>query len=300
MFQLKFNQVFVGLLGLSFLSAFVVPARFTNPVRNLQGLFAPVARPARALGYALHARFARPETDNRSVADVKDENIRLRAELASLTGQLDELKRINGDRERLGDLRPLCTPFPVLGSDPASRDSLVLAASSRDGLAPDMPVLYPYGLVGEIDRVGPGGAQVQLVTDRQFRAGGRFKRMVKNERGEITYISKGRTMPVVEGAGKGEMVVRNVPLRDTGSANDGILVGDLLALEDPERPTNLRDQWLGRVESIEPQPKAPQYAEIRIKPIKNLAGLREVMVMNKGPGSGIQASAKTATLKVEP
>src|SRR3954467_12049422 len=118
MFQLKFNQLFVALLGLSFLTAFVLPPRYTNPVRNLQGLFAPVARPGRALGYALHARFARREKDDRNVTDVKDENLQLRAQPASLSGQLDELRRINGDRERLGDLRPLCTPVPVIGSDP--------------------------------------------------------------------------------------------------------------------------------------------------------------------------------------
>ena len=299
MFQLKFNQVFVGLLGLAFLSAFVLPARFTNPVRNLQGLFAPVARPARAVGYAVHSRFAPPPRDDRKVEDVKDENLQLRAQLANLSGQLEELKRINGDRERLGDLRPLCTPFPVLGSDPASRDSLVLAANSMDGLKPDMAVLYADGLVGEIDRVGPGGAQVQLVTDRDFRASGRFMRWGKNERGEPAYIPRGVTRPVVEGAGKGEMVVRTVPLRETGEkAANGIIVGDVLVLEDPERPANLNHYILGRVDRIMPQPKAAQYAEIRVRPIRNLAALREVMVMNKNATP--PQTSKTANAKIEP
>src|SRR6266550_4178466 len=254
MFQLRFNQVFVALLGLSFLSAFVLPARYTNPVRNLQGLFAPVARPARAVGYALHSRFAAPvKMDDRNAADVKEENLQLRAQLASLSGQLDELKRINAERQRLGDLRPLCTPFPVIGSDPATRDSLVLAANSLDGLAPDMPVLYGDGMVGEIDRVGPGGAQVQLVTDREFRASGRFIHMDKNAGGEMVPLPRGVTPAVVEGAGKGEMVVRNVPLRETGE--NGIAAGDLLVLEDLERPMSLNHSVLGRVDRISPQTK---------------------------------------------
>src|SRR4051812_22595122 len=104
MFRFRFNQVFVALLCLSFLSAFVIPAAYTNRVRNLQGIFAPVSRPARAIGYALHNRFAPPAPDSRDAADVKEENHQLRAELASLSGQLEELKRINADRSNLGPL----------------------------------------------------------------------------------------------------------------------------------------------------------------------------------------------------
>ena len=43
--RLRFNQVFVGLLVLAILSAFVLPADLTNRLRGLQGLFAPVGTP---------------------------------------------------------------------------------------------------------------------------------------------------------------------------------------------------------------------------------------------------------------
>ena len=41
-----------------------------------------------------------------------------------------------------------------------------------------MAVVFPRGLVGVIDRVGPAGAQVQLITDRSFRATAQFFRFV--------------------------------------------------------------------------------------------------------------------------
>jgi hypothetical protein len=43
--RLRFNQVFVGLLVLAILSAFVLPADITNRLRGFQAIFAPVSRP---------------------------------------------------------------------------------------------------------------------------------------------------------------------------------------------------------------------------------------------------------------
>src|SRR6185369_7574704 len=109
MFRFRFNEVFAGLMLLSIISVFVLPAQWTNPARSIQALFAPVSRPARALGSAVHDRFAPRQRDPRNVTDIKDENERLRALALSLTGQLDELRRVNQMRDLLGDLRPLCT-----------------------------------------------------------------------------------------------------------------------------------------------------------------------------------------------
>ena len=48
MSYLRFQHVFVGLLGLSALSAFVVPPKYTYRIEpNLQAVFAPVARTVR-------------------------------------------------------------------------------------------------------------------------------------------------------------------------------------------------------------------------------------------------------------
>src|SRR5947207_15352334 len=98
MFHLRFNQVFVGLLALSFVSAFVLPSRYTNPLRSIQGLFYPVARPARAIGMALNRRFERPPKDDRAVEDVKAEHEQFRLLISSLTAHLEDHQRLKADR----------------------------------------------------------------------------------------------------------------------------------------------------------------------------------------------------------
>ena len=145
-----------------------------------------------------------------------------------------------------------------------------------------MPVLYGEGVVGRIDRVGPGGAQVQLVTDKEFQATARFFRLLPDGTpAEVT-----TRQPMVRGAGKGRMVIANVPLKETQGpppeqGEVGVMVGDWVVIDDPEWPLQGRKQRLGIVDSIEAQQGARLYALIRVKPMLNLGALDEVMVMNK-------------------
>ena len=159
MFNLRFNQVFVGLLGLSFLCAFVLPSDVTNRLRGVQALFSPVSWPARKVGSALRNRLDPPQSeDHRAENDVKRENAELRTTVANLAGQLEEMQRINQEFEQLGEVRSLCTRFHVNGNDPSpARESLSIPATTFDGVERGMPVIYSVGIVGRIDRVGAGG-----------------------------------------------------------------------------------------------------------------------------------------------
>ena len=275
--SLRFNQVFVGLLALSFFSAFLLPARYTNPIRNIQSLFYPVAGPARAIGAVLHGRFARPVKDDRSVVDIRTENAQLRQMVSELTAKLQELQRINADRQ-LVEVRSLCTPVAVVGSDPGVRDSIAIKSGTMENIQRGMPVLYARGLVGKIERSGPGGSQVQLVTDRTFRAVGEFRRYITDQ-GTLTYKAIGQTVPIVEGAGEGVMRITNVPIKET-EGDDGLRAGDTVVLNDPEWGHAVGQQ-LGVVDRIDPRASAPLFADIRVRPVLKLAELREVMVMNK-------------------
>src|ERR1044072_3455382 len=99
--SLSFNQVFVSLLGLCVLTAFVINPKYTNRVRNLQAMLAPVASPTRRLAGSLHERFSRPPaTDDRSLADIRAENQQLRPLPLTLRGQVEEMKLINAERRK--------------------------------------------------------------------------------------------------------------------------------------------------------------------------------------------------------
>ncbi|MEA2711162.1 MAG: hypothetical protein QOF78_3763 [Phycisphaerales bacterium] len=284
MFHFKFNQVFVGLIALAFLSAFILPPDLSNPLRGLQALFAPVSRPTRAIAGSLHDRFAANHRDTREADQVKDENEQLRVLVMSLSGQLQELKRVANDFDRLGDVRPLCTRFKVVGDDPGTRDSIMLAASSRDQVKESQPVLSGQGLVGIVERVGQAGAQVRLITDKDFKVSGQFVRFNSNKT-ETREQTLATTIPLVRGAGKGQIEILNIQLKETALTDDPlkekVAVGDYVKLEDPLWPPNVSGRLLGRVESITQQSGAPQHALIRVRPLLELKRLREVMVMNK-------------------
>jgi cell shape-determining protein MreC len=177
----------------------------------------------------------------------------------------------------------MCTPFRVIGSDPApNRDSLSIAAGPGDGVETAMPVVYGSGVVGRVERVGPGGAQIQLCTDPRFQATARFYRMMPGEKLGLLKTQQ----PLVRGAGNGRMIITNIPLAQTqGPPPDqsavGVAVGDYVVIEDPDWPMQLKNQLLGRVEAVEALQSARLFAHIRVRPVFNLEGLREVLVMNK-------------------
>ena len=300
---MRFREVFILLLLLSFISAFFLPAGITNPARNLQAIFYPVARPARAIGASLSERFAPPVKDDRALTDIRAENDQLRQMVSQLSAELLELQRINADRQLVGDLRQYCTPVPVVGTDPSRREALLLKSGSMQGIAANQPVLSRKGMVGKIDRAGVGGSQVLLVTDREFRAVAEFRRFERNpQSGAAIYKPIGSTPPLLKGAGDGTMLIVNVPLKETDSGDAGdqanielVKVGDLVILNDPEWPY-AAGQWLGQVETINPLQSAPLFASITVLPMRDLASLREVQVMNKTPTD----AARTAQSLVEP
>lgn len=73
--NIKFNHVFAALLGLSFLSAFVLPEKRGDAVRpHLQGLFTWVSSPVLKLSGAVSDRVeARRVEDSRSAAAIAGE-----------------------------------------------------------------------------------------------------------------------------------------------------------------------------------------------------------------------------------
>jgi hypothetical protein len=294
MFNFRFNQVFVCLLVLSFCSSFLLPANVGSPLRGVAKLFAPVAWPARKIGFALRQRLAPDRVaDQRDSQDVKLENAQLKVLVQNLAGQLDEMRRINGELEALGEMRAMCTRFRVLGNDPSpARESLTIPATTSDNVAPHTPVLYSVGVVGWIDRVNALSAQVQLITDPNFRAAARFARFDTNGKPLILKT----TQPLIIGSGRGAMEISNIPLRETQGTKDQpdiIRVNDWVVLDDENWPLGLKHRLLGQIEEIDKQDKAAVFAHIRVRPLLNLETLSSVMVMNR---TSPDAAIKTANV----
>jgi hypothetical protein len=262
---------------LSFACAFVIPLRMTNPVRaQFQNIFAPVSRPVGSLAHWMHGKLVRPERhDARDALVIEHENDRLKTSVANLQAQVRALQEITAERQLLGDVLPLCTPVTVvgIGTDAGNRESLSL--QSTEGVQDGMFALYSGGIVGRIDRAG-------------FSVQGSFGRFVTNAQGQTVFQTLKAPAPLVQGAGKGEMVIKRLAMEELTDVRPG----DWVVVDDRDWPQTLHGYKLGVIESKEPAPGAPLFAELRVRPMTTLTRLNQVMVMTKASATPVR-EAKT-------
>jgi cell shape-determining protein MreC len=280
--QLTFNKVYIGLLTIALISALVVPKPISSSATaGLARFFAPVSWSVRLVIGPVYRRLHPEPLDiesptgvPRTYQQIAQENRELRVALANMTEENRRLQEINGQREALGPLKQYARMMRVVGTDTSQRRSLSLQGNI-EGLRAGMAVLYIGGLVGKLDRIGwAGGAQVQLVTDRGFRIGARFGRIIA---GEARYQPIGEFACVVSGNGRSGMVARNVQMKALSEA--GLVVGDWAVVADADFPAGLQGYRIGQVTAIRPSRSSPLFAEIDLKTQENLELLPEVMVL---------------------
>lgn len=174
------TSLFLGLLILSFLIAtFDVRAEGGGAGASMregaQALFAPVQQLATAVTRPVagfidgvsNIAGLREEVDR-----LRDENDALRSQLtdvATLENQLAELQRVN-DLEPPGQLATITARISALS--PTDFDQIRwIDKGSDDAIAVGQAVIDEDGLVGRVDFVAPGSAQVRLVTDTRLGVG---------------------------------------------------------------------------------------------------------------------------------
>ncbi len=286
---------------LAAISAFFIPVEYTNFCRGrVDGIFSPVASPLRRLVEVTSTRLG---FDNdgaeliRTTVNVTDsarEIDRLRVTIANLTIQIKELQRLNAGRDLGGELRNYSRPFKVTTRDLGDRDSLIIQANSRDGIAVGMPVVCQQGLVGKITAVGTTGAQVQLITDVGSRSSGQFGKFSVTADGSTIFTPITTSEPLVEGRGRGRMAIVNMTMKEIDESH--VASGDWLVLNDRDMwPATVNGQRLGQIVSITKLAKSTLFAEIDLRPLVNLDTLREVMVV-----TGQQHVAPPVKPPVEP
>ncbi|MDB5297882.1 MAG: hypothetical protein JWO31_3865, partial [Phycisphaerales bacterium] len=232
--------------------------------------------------------------DDRRPADaVVQENQDLRLTNAKLSYDLAELQKVAMERGKIDpELRNLCTPVAVLGgADPNGvRDALSLRATGLSGFTDGMFVLHDRDVVGRLV-TGKAGARVRLVTDPESRVQAYFvpfRRDARqaavgaaprpaNEQDRRPADAYNLPSRLVEGAGRGRMVCRNIPFDLVTQV--GLTVGDWVMVNDPEWPPALQGRRLGVVVRV--TKAAKMMAEIEIKPDPELLLLREVLVLTK-------------------
>jgi hypothetical protein len=277
MSQVKFNHVFTCLLLLSLVSAFVFPRKTSNVRAHVQGIFYPVAKPARVIASTIRGRMDRP-TDSRPADTIVEENQRLKNTVANLSWQVEMLQARVAEGERLGPIEKWCKRVTVMGSDSGTRDSLSVVGSFDASLI-NQPALYEGGLAGTFERAGATGAQVRLVTDRSFSATGCFGTFNPEPNGGIGFTPKMTRAPLVEGLGRGVMISKHMEYKEAMDAKIGD--GTWVVLEDKQFSQPVQRVKIGRVVSVKKRVESPLWADIELRPEYNLMALNAVMVFTK-------------------
>lgn len=268
---------------LATLSAFTLAPAKSGVRAAVQTLFVPVAVPVRAVGVWATNRLSPSREEDilspdnaRGIEEVRRQNTALVTRLGNLEAQLEDLRRLSAQYEKLGDLRNRVRPAMNLFGSPTNRRTLVIGTADLTNVQEKQPVVHPGGFVGQIYDVATGGAtaRVLLVTDPESHVYAQFVRYRSDESG-VRLERVDTQPPLVEGDGRG-LVVRMLPAREVRGT---VAVGDVALLNDPAFPAVTKGLRLGTVRRITTTEAG--HATIELDPTADFAKLAEVLVVEK-------------------
>jgi len=155
-------------------------ADMAGPGKPLRELAWPVQKAVNIVGGGLHTFFSHFR-NNRVLVE---ENERLKETQANAEYWIQQMKELQEENRRLGELLNYQTTHSrvfdlvvarVIGKDAQNWNQMViLDKGSAAGLACDMAVIAPAGMVGRIVAVTPLTAEVLLLIDRESSIGARI------------------------------------------------------------------------------------------------------------------------------
>jgi rod shape-determining protein MreC len=205
-----------------------------------------------------------------ALQQVQEENAALKQELQTLQVRFQqeraEAQRTDNLRQllELRDRANLETVAAEVIAGPATPDfrTVTIDKGSSEGLATDMAVISPAGVVGRVILPSRRAAKVQLLIDRNAAAG--------------ALIERTRVQGVVMGVGDGTLIMQYVP------GTSDVKTGDLVVTSgiDGIYPKGF---VIGTIEHADRG--AGAYHEIAVRPAVDFARLEEVLIVKTPPAS---------------
>ncbi len=213
-------------------------------------------------------------------AVLKTEIERLRLEQASLAEDAKQGQRL----EQLLDFKEhyvyKTVPAQVIGASGTDQSrTLYIDKGTKDGLAPDMPVVTADGIVGKLKDVFDHKSLVLLVSDPTSGVG--------------VILETTRTRGILKGVPFGQLQVINV------SPDGRIKAGERIVTSGGDQIFP-RGMPVGTVEGVEPDPDRDPLVDVSVQPAANLSSLEEVLVItNVGDALSKQAQKDLAASEAE-
>jgi rod shape-determining protein MreC len=224
------------------------------------GTFAEIQRAATSAFGAVRTNW----TSYVALQSVHDENERLRQEVAELRVGLQQERALAQQSRTLQQLLDMksaldlsTTAASVIagGASPEFR-TITIDKGTGDGLAPDMAVVAPAGVVGRIILPTNRASKVQLLIDRDAAAG--------------AIVERSRAQGVVVGTGEGRFRLDHV----TGAAD--LEVGDRVVTSGIEG-IYPKGFLIGQIESLERQ--SGEFINVVVRPAVEFSALETVLVV---------------------
>ncbi len=213
-----------------------------------------------------------------ALVGVSRENERLRDEVASLRGKLQESRDALLENRRLKDLLRFSEGIEkrTIGARVVGHDispwfqSIFIDAGAEAGVEPGMAVVSPVGGIGRVHKVYDGLSEVLLVTDGRSASD--------------VIVERSRVRAIAEGAGGSSCRLKYV------SPTQDVAVGDRILFSgfDGSMP---RGVLLGTVMSAE-KPKEGLFQNIQVQCAVNLPAVEEVLVVLSRPSIPFRSGKK--------
>jgi rod shape-determining protein MreC len=284
----EFLQKHKDLIGVSVLLILPLVSLFYSgrdreTLKGLDRVMYTVTVPVEYVADAIYEGVASVWNGYVALVGVGAENRTLRRDVEALSGELLKLKQIELENRRIKGLcefkasraeyRLVSARVIGLNLSPYYRVmKIVLDRGKDDGIAVGMPVVTHRGLVGRIDRVAAGVAEVMLIVDPRSRV-------------DVKVAEKGVSGTLV-GQGRQDLFnARLLYLRKGGdvSTNDTVVTSGYDGLFPP-------DLEVGYV-STEASSQTGTFYELGVTPAVDFSRLSEVLVVagrTEPPNSGAQ------------
>lgn len=192
------------------------------------------------------------------LSELREQNKELRARVIALN-------ETRLDNQRLSDLLNSTNAqgykgvtATVIGLPPnAWNQAIIVDKGTKDGIEINMPVLGPYGLLGQVIEVGPTYSKVRLLTDQKS--------------GVASLIQRGRKTGITKGSISGDLMLDFISSESTVTAGDVVLTSGLGGVY----PKGL---LIGEVLEVSKETNA-LYKSIKLTPANDISTVENVLIL---------------------